>query len=571
MSFTMKHYLPPTAGAILSSITEGLIIGDMDGNVLDINPAALRFLGFGDVAEGRRHFDEFQDLFEVRFPDGRRVPKDERPFARALRGDSFTDYELNLRHVQSGREIWASYAGTPVLNEANEAILVIVTFRDVTSRKLAEQALRASESQLKLVTDSSPLLISYIDREYRYLFNNAPFESWYGRTLDEIWGRHVWSLIGPTEYMCVLPLMEAALRGRKVAHERTMAHHDGSMRTVEVLYVPDKDSEGNTRGFVSLINDITTRVRAEQAMRESEALKGAILEAALDCIITIDDRQRVVEWNPASEATFGYSRQDVLGKELSTLIIPDRLKEAHVQGFARYLSTRQAKVLNKRIEMTARHADGNEFPVELTVLPITVGGHTLFTAYLRDITERKKAVAQQRAFFHDVLLSVTDGKLHLCSIPSDLPQVLGSRGDPIELSMSAGLSALRHAARNASQELGFSDERWQDLITAVSEAGMNAVMHAGGGIGFVTTDGDGIVQVWIEDHGSGIDVHDLPRAAFEKGYSTAGTLGHGMKIMLEMCDRLWLLTGQQGTTVVLEQEKVRPEPEWKRLDLLKEE
>lgn len=75
-------------------------------------------------------------------------------------------------------------------------------------------------------------------------------------------------------------------------------------------------------------------------------------------------------------------------------------------------------------------------------------------------------------------------------------------------------------------------------------------------------DENGTVQVWVRDQGEGINVENLPRAALSKGDTTAGSLGHGMKMMLESVDRLWLLTGPEGTTVVMEQDRLPPPPPW---------
>ena len=169
---------------------------------------------------------------------------------------------------------------------------------------------------------------------------------------------------------------------------------------------------------------------------------------------------------------------------------------------------------------------------------------------------------KQRVFLRDVLLSVTGGRLRLCDSPADLPAPLLLAFGPIPLTTDGGLSGLRWAAKRAALALGMADDRWQDLITAASEAAMNAVVHAGGGIGRVCADEASTVQVWVEDQGRGIDMEALPRAALAKGYTTAGSLGHGMKMMLEATDRVWLLTGSAGTTVVMEQDRQPADPHW---------
>ncbi len=170
----------------------------------------------------------------------------------------------------------------------------------------------------------------------------------------------------------------------------------------------------------------------------------------------------------------------------------------------------------------------------------------------------------QRGFLRDVLASVTEGKLHLCDTEGDLPPRHGSLwGTPLYLHADTGLSALRRRATEAAETAHFSPERIADLITAVNEAGMNAIVHAGAGTVHVSLDAvAGLVQVWVEDTGSGITMENLPRATLSRGFTTAGTLGHGLKLMLQTTDRLWLLTGPTGTTVVLEQDRTPPPPLW---------
>ena len=139
------------------------------------------------------------------------------------------------------------------------------------------------------------------------------------------------------------------------------------------------------------------RLRQEEtALRRSEARKAAILDSALDCIVTIDHEGHITEFNPAAERTFGYRRDEVMGEPLADVIIPPSLRERHRQGLARYLATYEARVLGRRIEMTAMRADGTEFPVELTVTRIPLDEPPSFTGYLRDITERKRAEEELR-------------------------------------------------------------------------------------------------------------------------------------------------------------------------------
>jgi PAS domain S-box-containing protein len=134
----------------------------------------------------------------------------------------------------------------------------------------------------------------------------------------------------------------------------------------------------------------------EMELKRSEVRKAAIVDSALDCIVTIDHEGCITEFNPPAERTFGHRRDEVLGKHLADIIIPPSMREKHRQGFARYLATGEARVLGKRIEMTAVRADGSEFPVELAIARIPLEGPPSFTGYLRDITERKRAEQELR-------------------------------------------------------------------------------------------------------------------------------------------------------------------------------
>ena len=142
---------------------------------------------------------------------------------------------------------------------------------------------------------------------------------------------------------------------------------------------------------LELRRQLAERRKTEQELRASEALKATILQSALDCIITINQAGRVLEWNPASEATFGYRREEALGRELADLIIPSTLRTAHRQGMAHYLATGVGPVLHKRIEISAVRSNGAEFPIELAITPLVLESGTLFTATLRDISERRQA------------------------------------------------------------------------------------------------------------------------------------------------------------------------------------
>ena len=135
---------------------------------------------------------------------------------------------------------------------------------------------------------------------------------------------------------------------------------------------------------------------ARRALEANEARIRKIVDIALDAVVTIDDRGLVTGWNPQAEQIFGWKSGEVIGQSLTNIIIPPRYREAHERGLPHYAQTGTGSVLNKRIEITALDRTGREFPIELSITPMHLDGKTIFSAFLRDITERKRAEDELR-------------------------------------------------------------------------------------------------------------------------------------------------------------------------------
>src|SRR6476660_8679355 len=117
----------------------------------------------------------------------------------------------------------------------------------------------------------------------------------------------------------------------------------------------------------------------------------AIVGTALDALVTIDATGIVTDWNGQASTIFGWSREEALGQRLSELIIPPKDRDSHEGGLRQYLATGEARFLNRRVEVQALRRSGEEFPVELAISPVRVGGTIFFSAFIRDITERREA------------------------------------------------------------------------------------------------------------------------------------------------------------------------------------
>jgi PAS domain S-box-containing protein len=172
---------------------------------------------------------------------------------------------------------------------------------------------------------------------------------------------------------------------------------------------PDDRLLATMRVLGSQVGQFVARRHAEEEVRANESRLRAMLESALDAVVSMDDRGRVVGWNRAAEAIFGYTADEAIGDEMAALIVPPKLREAHRRGLARFLETGWPVILDRRLEITGRRKDGTEFPVELTITRVWVPGVTMFTGYVRDITERKEAEEALRAS-RARLVEVADGE-----------------------------------------------------------------------------------------------------------------------------------------------------------------
>ncbi len=269
---------------------------------------------------------------------------------------------------------------------------------DNTERKRAVDELRESEARFRGLTELSSDWYWEQDENLRFTYLSNQANDLTGYSSESSLGKTRWEIENMEPLSCSWAEHQAGLAARQPFRDLECRRigPDGTVRYLSMSGAPVFDEGGRFKGYQGIGRNITERKRAEEKLRESEALKSAMFETALDCIISMDHDGRVIEFNPAAERTFGYRRAETIGKELAELIIPPRLREQHRRGLVRYLATGEGPVLGTRIEMPAVRADGAEFPVELSVTRIPAEGAPLFTAYLRDITERKRAEEKLR-------------------------------------------------------------------------------------------------------------------------------------------------------------------------------
>jgi len=192
------------------------------------------------------------------------------------------------------------------------------------------------------------------------------------------------------------------------------------------------------RRTMQLKDELGERRRVADALRASEARIRLIINTALDAVITIDAQGLVTGWSRQAEAIFGWPRDEVIGGVLADLIVPRQHRQAHVDGLRRFRETGEGRVINRRIEITAMHRDGHEFPIELAIAPVPAPEGTEFSAFVRDISERKRneaelirhrenleeLVAERTAALHEAMTDAESARAQLAERVDELEQAL---------------------------------------------------------------------------------------------------------------------------------------------------
>jgi diguanylate cyclase (GGDEF)-like protein/PAS domain S-box-containing protein len=195
-------------------------------------------------------------------------------------------------------------------------------------------------------------------------------------------------------------------------HENEILTRSGECQLIRWKNSLLRSTAGDVIGTASIGEDITEQKRNQESLLQHEERTRLIVESALDAVVVIDATGCIIDWNSQAANTFGWAREDVIGISLAETIVPARYREAHKQGLRVFLETGVGPIVNRRIELSAMHRDGHEFPIELTVSPIRHGGGWIFSSFIRDLTERKQAeqaLVQLRRRSELILESVGEG------------------------------------------------------------------------------------------------------------------------------------------------------------------
>ncbi len=266
---------------------------------------------------------------------------------------------------------------------------------------------------------------------------------------------------------------------------------------------------GDEKLLVGTLQDITKEFELNKELQEKEEYRRQIINNAPDAVIVINEQSVITLWNPKTEEIFGWKAEEVLGLQLTDIIVPIQYRQAHREGMNRFLKTGEARILNKSLELTALNKDGKEFPISLTISQATQQGNKLFIAFLRDITLEKRtkelAISNQSLLkanieleasqkFSEKLLNQKDEFISIASHEMKTP--LTTAKGYLELLLSS-LSQDDPSAYLFANRANNSLEKLHDLVSELLDA--SKIQNGKLNYNIATFDFDEMLNETIED------------------------------------------------------------------------
>ena len=368
----------------LDAIPTGFCVCRADGALVRYNKRAVELWGrapqLGDTGE----FSETK--FRRYTPQGVPLPFAASPVAVALRsGVPIRGQELFIERPDGSlTPVLMNVA--PVKNADGQIDGAVCSFQELTERKRAEEALRASEAELQSVINRTPFMLVRCGRDLRYRFVSEAYAHLIARARDEVIGKSIDAMIGARGLRTLQPYIDAVLKGEPVDFECELEFPHSGLRTLAIAYRPELDAEGKIEGWIASLLDITEQRSGDEARRQL----ANIVESTDDAIISKDLTGRIVSWNPGAERLFGYSAEEMIGKPIAT-IIPDHLQDEEPQILDRV----RAGARIEHFETIRRCKDGRLVDVSLTVSPMRDERGMIVGAskIARDVSARKRAEA----------------------------------------------------------------------------------------------------------------------------------------------------------------------------------
>ena len=374
--------------SLVDSLPMCILRKDLSGRLTFVNKAYSQFIEKGEAELlGKTDFDLFPPEIARKFrADDERV---------VTTGKMLEDVERN-ETLEKMR--WVHVLKTPVFDAQGRIVGTQGIFWDETDRKLAEAALSQERYLLQMLMSHLPDSIYFKDAQSRFVRVSKGLSDKFGlKDPQQAVGKTDRDFFSEDHALQALEDEKQVMSTGQpiITKEERETWPDGHTTWVLSTKLSLRDQRGQVIGTFGISRDITEQKLAERALIESEARKRAVFDAAIDCIITLDEGGRIIEWNPAAERVFGYTLREVSGREMEEVLFPHIDRDNGSSVLERRSSEFNSTVGN-RVETTAVRKNGERFIAEMSVQPIPLDGTLLMTVFLRDITRRKRAEEELR-------------------------------------------------------------------------------------------------------------------------------------------------------------------------------
>lgn len=544
----------------LNAVPDWLFETDTQGVVTYSNSVVQSLLGWRhDDVVGRPIYDWVADADKDKL----------RRLFESLQTPAFTNgiTIINFRD-SSGSAKPLALTCAPVSADSSLAEGFRVFCRDAGSVDTMHSTASEVSENYKSVLENSQIGLVIVQGE-KAVYANPKIMQMLGYKPEDAAGQSIWRFIHPDDAQGAKENYRRRLAGESVPseYEIRVLTKSGEVRHLELRATVI--TFRGTPAVLDSVVDITERKRSEEILRASEERFRILFERSPDIVFMLK-KSRFVEVNPAIESVLGYEPKEVLGKAPWVISPETQPDGVNSRDKAKEYIAQALKHGPQTFDWVHQAKDGSLVDFSVSLVAYKLHGETCIQAIVRDITERKQAEARRRAlerqmeaqkrhFYRDTILSVTNGKLDVCDY-SEVKPYLSTAQFKTEVADSSQVSRVRKEISEFCRNSGLEGERLETFMIGVGEAIANAIKHAEGGRIFAGAR-DGSVWVAVADKGPGINSLILPRVALVRGFSTKPSLGLGYSIMLEVCDRILLKTGDRGTIVVLVRSLVQPEEE----------
>ncbi|MDV3441225.1 PAS domain S-box protein [Pseudomonas otitidis] len=495
--------------------------------------------------------DEHRQWFKSRVGlDVQETPRDAAFCAHAIGGsgtlvveDARTDVRFRDNPLVVGAPHIRFYAGTPIRTREGFALGTLCAIDDrprqltdeqrrvledlgalvarefhlreaaLDSRRLAREA----EGRFEMLFERVGSGLAVVSPEGRWLQVNQALVELLGYSREELAGMSFADVTVPEDLDADLAQVERLIRGEidRYELEKRYVRKGGSHVWVNITVTKQLDRRGALEHFLAVINDIDARKHTEtrlaelqrtleqrvhertQALAEREMELRAVLEHTQDAYVAIDSEGRISAWNRAAEALFGWTRDEAIGQAMHDLLIPEPMRQAHLDGLRHYLRTGEHQVLGRRIELDALHKDGRLMPLEVHIDALHTEGKVLFNAFLHEISQRKEREDRlRREALQDPLTGLPNRRALYDHLPT-LMERADRRGEAFALMFldldgfkqvndalghDAGDALLREVARRLRASLRSADQVYRlagdEFTLLVHPLGDRPAVHA---------------------------------------------------------------------------------------------